>query len=64
MLRTFLRQTSILLSIFIFKKIKLNYKKHEKIEKFIKKKANKFYIENPRLRIHRNLSSEILNIIK
>ena len=24
----------------------------------------KFYIENPRLRIHKNLSSEILNIIK
>ena len=64
MLRTFLRQTSILLSIFIFKKIKHNYKKHKKIEKFIKRKANKFYIENPRLRIHKNLSSEILNIIK
>ena len=64
MLRTFLRQTSIFLSIFISKKSKFNYKKHKKIEKFIKKKANEFYIKNPRLRTHRNLSSEILNIIE
>ena len=50
MLRTFLRQTSILLSIFIFKKIKFKYKKHEKIEKFIKKKANEILYRKPKIK--------------
>ena len=64
MLRTFLRQISIFFYIFNFKKIKFNYKKHAKIENFIKKKANALFKENPRLKTHKNLSSEILQIIK
>ncbi len=38
MLRIFLRKISIFFSIFYFNKIKINIKKHSKIEKFIKKK--------------------------
>jgi len=64
MLRNFLRQFSILFSIFYFKKIKINFKKHLKIEKFIKKKSNEIYKKNPRLNTHKNLAGEIIRIIK
>ena len=63
MLRTFLRQTSIFFSFFYFRKTKINYKKHQTIEKFIKKKSNQIYKKNPRLSTHKNLAGEILKII-
>ena len=64
MLRTFLRQISIFFSVFYFRKIKINLKKHNKIEKFIKKKSKEIYKINPRLNTHKNLAGEILRIIK
>ena len=64
MLRTFLRQISIFFSVFYFKKIKINLKKHQKIEKLIKKKSKEIYKTNPRLNTHKNLAGEILKIIK
>ena len=64
MLRNFLRQFSIIFSIFYFKKIKINQRKHQRIEKFIKKKSNEIYKINPRLSTHKNLAEEILKIIK
>jgi len=64
MLRTFLRQISIFFSVFYFRKIKINLKKHKKIVKFIKKKSNEIYKINPRLNTHKNLAGEILRIIK
>ena len=64
MLRNFLRQFSIIFSIFYFRKIKINFTKHLKIEKFIKKKSNEIYKTNPRLKTHKNLAGEILRVIK
>ena len=64
MLRTFLRQISIFFSIFYFRKVKINTTKHKKIQKFIKKKSNEIYKTNPRLNTHKNLSGEILKVIK
>ena len=64
MLRTFLRQISIFFSIFYFKKKKINQKKHQNINKFIKKKSNEIYKKNPRLKTHKNLAGEILRVIK
>ena len=64
MLRNFLRQFSIIFSIFYFKKIKINQKKHLRIEKFLKKKSNEIYKLNPRLNTHKILAVEILKIIK
>ncbi len=64
MLRTFLRKISIFFSIFHFSKLKINIKKHHKIEKFIKKKSNEIYKINPRLSTHKSLAGEILRIIK
>ena len=64
MLRIFLRKISIFFSIFYFNKIKINIKKHSKIEKFIKKKSIEIYKTNPRLSTHKSLAGEILRIIK
>tara|TARA_Y100000590_G_C15629002_1_gene980454 strand:+ start:82 stop:1026 length:945 start_codon:yes stop_codon:yes gene_type:complete len=64
MLRNFLRQFSIIFSIFYFKKIKIDQKKHLRIEKFLKKKSNEIYKFNPRLNTHKILAVEILKIIK
>ena len=64
MFRTFLRQFSVYFSIFIFKKIKFNHKKHKEVEKYINKKIISTFKRNPRLITHQNFSSEILKIIK
>ena len=64
MLRTFLRQISIFFSIFYFRKVKINLKKHEKIEQLVKIKSNEIYKTNPRLNTHKSLAGEILRIIK
>ena len=64
MLRKFLRQISIILSSLNFRKLKFNKKKHDKIQKNILKKLPKFFLKNPRLSTHINLSNEILKIIK
>ncbi len=64
MLKIFLRQISINLSFFINKSIKLNEKKHNLIEKFVLKKILQINKNNPRLLTHKNLSSEILKVIK
>ena len=64
MLKRLLRQISIFLSIFIFKKIKFNEKKHINIDNFIKKKISDTFIENPRLLTHKKFAVEIINIIK
>lgn len=64
MFKNFLRQTSIYLSALQFRKTKFNQEKHFKIEKKILNQLSKFYKKNPRLRTHKNLSNEILNIFK
>ena len=64
MLRTFLRQISIFFSFFYFRKVKINTKKHHRIEKFIIKKTSEIFKKNPRLNTHKNLAGEILKIIK
>ena len=64
MLRTFLRKISIFFSFFSFRKVKIDKKKHQKVEEFIKKKSNEIYKKNPRLKTHKTLAGEILKIIK
>ena len=64
MLRIFLRKFSIFFSFFYFSKVKIDIKKHEKIEKLIRKKSDEIYKTNPRLNTHKNLAKEILEIIK
>ena len=64
MLRKFLRQISFILSSVNFRKIKFNLHKHNKIEKLIFKKLPYFFFKSPRLSTHKNLSNEILKIIK
>jgi len=64
MLKTFLRQISIILSYFVGQKFKLNKKKNQLIQNYISKKIRKIYKRNPRLLTHKNLSSEIIKIIK
>ena len=62
MLKTFLRQFSIILSYLINKKFKLNKKKNELTQNYIAKKIGKIYKKNPRLLTHKNLSSQIIKI--
>ncbi len=64
MFKTFLRQFSIILSYLISKNFKLNKKKNKLIQNYISKKIRKIYKKNPRLLTHKNLSSEIVQIIK
>ena len=64
MLKTFLRQFSIILSYLINKKFKLNKKKNELTQNYVAKKIRKIYKKNPRLLTHKNLSSQIFKIIK
>ena len=64
MLKTLLRKFSISLSYFINKKLRLNKKKHRLTEKYVSEKILKIYKKTPRLVTHKNLSSEILKIIK
>ncbi len=64
MLRKFLRQISIFFSIFYIRKIKINTKKHQKVQDFIKTKSNEIYKTNPRLNTHKDLAGQILEIIK
>ncbi len=64
MLRNFLRQISIFLSSANFRKIKVNKIKHNKVQKVILRKLPKTFLKNPRLSTHKNLSHEILEIIK
>lgn len=64
MFKTFLRQFSIILSYLINKNYKLNKKKNKLIQSYISKKINTIYEKNPRLLIHKNLSLEIVHIIK
>ncbi len=63
MLRTFLRQISIYLSFFSFRKIKINNQKHVSLEKLLIKKSKNINKKNPRLKTHKNLSNEILEVI-
>ena len=63
MLKTFLRQFSIILSYLINKKFKLNKKKNELTQNYVAKKIRKIYKKNPRLLTHKNLSSQIFKII-
>ena len=64
MLRIFLRQFSVFFSIFFFKKINFNQKKHNEIEQYINKKVSEIFKKNPRLITHQNFSNEILKVIK
>ena len=64
MLKTLLRKFSISLSYFVNKNFKLNKKKHNLTEKYVSNKILKFYKKTPKLLTHKNLSSEILEIIK
>lgn len=63
MLRKFLRYISILLSFASFGKNKINNITHEKTEKLLIKNLPSFFLKNPRLSTHKNLSNEILKII-
>ena len=64
MLKTLLRKFSISLSYFVNKNFKLNKKKYNLTEKYVSNKILKFYKKTPKLLTHKNLSSEILKIIK
>ena len=64
MLKTFLRQISIILSFSINRNFKLNKKKNRYIQNYISKQIRKIYKKNPRLLTHKNLSSEIVQIIR
>ena len=64
MLRKFLRQISIILSATNFRKKKFNKYKHNKVQNVILRKLPKLFLKNPRLSTHKNLSNEILQIIK
>ena len=64
MLKRFLRQISIFLSIFIFRKTKFNEKKHVSVGNFVKKKISNNFVKNSRLLTHQKFSSEIINIIQ
>ena len=63
MLKKFLRNLSIYLSFFIFNKVKIDNKKHIKIEKYIKKKIILKFKKNSRLPTHLKFSREIINLI-
>ncbi len=64
MIKLFLRQISINLSIFFENKFKLNKKKHLLSEKYILQKTKNIYSKNPRLLTHTRLSYEIFKLIK
>ena len=64
MLKTFLRQISIILSFSLNRNFKLNKKKNRYIQNYISKQIRKIYKKNPRLLTHKNLSSEIVQIIR
>lgn len=63
MLKKFLRNLSIYLSVFIFNKIRIDNKKHTKIENYIKKKIILKFKKNSRLSTHLKFSREIINLI-
>jgi hypothetical protein len=63
MLKKFLRNLSIFLSIFFFNQKKIDKNKHTKIEEYIKKKVIIKFKKNPRLSTHQKFSKEIVDLI-